>query len=83
MITNLRVKALSPNSLLVTWDPPLEGAESLVGYSLVFVPVQAHQKRRTHVELFVSFHLHPFYMHVLEEKLYFVIMVDTVIIFAT
>jgi len=51
---NLRVQALSPYSLQVTWDPPLVGSETLVGYSLVFVPVQSHQKRRTHVELFVS-----------------------------
>lgn len=63
MIANLRVKALSPNSLLVTWDPPKEGSSLLVGYSLVFVPVLAHQKRRTHVELFMNRHilinLHP------------------------
>lgn len=60
MIVNLRVKALSPNSLLVTWDPPKEVSDSLVGYSLVFVPVLAHQKRRTHVELFVRHHLYVF-----------------------
>jgi len=53
---NLRVQALSPYSLQVTWDPPLVGSETLVGYSLVFVPVQSHQKRRTHVELFMNQH---------------------------
>lgn len=53
-VLNLRVQALSPYSLRVTWDPPLVGSETVVGYSLVFLPVQSHQKRRTHVELFVS-----------------------------
>ena len=63
MIVNLRVKALSPNSLLVTWDPSKEDSGLVVGYSLVFVPVLAHQKRRTHVELFVC-HLSYFFDHV-------------------
>ncbi|KAL9963434.1 hypothetical protein ACROYT_G026945 [Oculina patagonica] len=51
---NLVVRALSPTSLLVTWDTPSQGSQALVGYSLVFVPVNAHQKRRTHVELFMN-----------------------------
>jgi len=54
IIMNLRVKALSPNSLLITWDPPRKRSDSLTGYKLVFFPVQAHQKRRTHVELFMN-----------------------------
>lgn len=48
---NLRVHALSPRSLQITWDRPSTN-ETLVGYSLVFVP--ALQRRRTHVELFVN-----------------------------
>lgn len=59
MIMNLRVKAYTPNSLLVTWDAPKEDS-GLVGYSLVFVPVLAHQKRRTHVELFVRYQSYVF-----------------------
>lgn len=59
---NLRVKALSPNSLLVTWDPPRKRSDSLTGYKLVFFPVQAHQKKRTHVELFVGHITHHLYV---------------------
>lgn len=50
----LKVEASSPTSLRLTWDPPVVSPNSLMGYSLVFVPVQTQHKRRTHVELFIN-----------------------------
>lgn len=50
----LRVDASSPTSLRLSWDLPMVGPDSLAGYSLVFVPVQAQHKRRIHVELFMN-----------------------------
>lgn len=47
MVRNLHVNVQSPTNVLIRWDPPVEGADSIAYYRLFYSPVQKQTRDST------------------------------------